>query len=1507
MKISGRQYVQLAVGFVVMGLAVLQPLRVMAQGCFDHVLDINYSPANCSAQPSIDRVFRLQQIRWKGHDYLFVDEGNEIKIFNIDNPLNPIVETTSVFDIPNLGDSDYDLVNFSVCDDCRWGIANYKVATVLFDLGTGPTPVFADSSADFDASLILGGFTFEFEAQQYLIASSLGSNPCSASKSGLYAFYGVNEAGNPLLQCLENGGVGLEVVNGIMLAGGEPNVIYLSERFDQFRIFQVRTSPTFGLDYLGNGGISRANMFRGYGAAVDEDEGILAVADMGRLSIYDIGFQTGSPASPVQLSSILVPAQPNANAVALAYPVVHVAQQYTTTAPLTFNISVPTNPIPLDQSFWDPSLPWNNLGSCMWNNHAVFSPGGGAMYLSRYSALQVIGTESCRVPEADFSLDPQPVFPGDLVSLTNTSAGGDRYAAWVTDGPDPHGGTILAGSLSFSSGTVLGYTVPTDPAAADEIWAHAAVENTLFPYFPGGPPSQIKSMEIAVDRRPGATISLLPQVAVTGDTVSLVADAEGYPAVPGGGDPYAWTVTDPSGGQSSAAGSPSGGVVLNEGGDWIFDLEVSYQHEDPDQAGTSYVSTTRLTRTISSVSAAFDVSPPVPVHSETMTLVSVSAAQGGAVLDLDWDVMTWGGVVVHELSFCDGPGPVDDECVIPAETLAPGIYDIRLTLTNTNNSDEDVVVLEDLEVHDGHPELDFAWNPTSPEIGQWVAFQITGIGAADIGRSVWSFGGQGCDASTTYTCIEPSFPGCDRAAFAYAGGGAKTVHVTVTTSVGVELPAVQHTLTVEPTGSCESSSCTYAVSPASKSFTSSGGYAIISIETQPGCDWSVWEDSSWLSITSASTGTGSGTFNYNVALNHGASRSTYLSVAGETHLALQASGNGCAVSIEPAAGSYPWQGGGETIAISTALNCPWEASSPEPWITLTSPASGIGSGELTYTVAENEGAARSGSVLIGNQVHAVSQNLAGPCSQGAVFDDGSVENGYGWGTGFVFVQEFTPGQYPYVYSDVCIGFTRSEGDPTLIFHVLVFDDNGSGNGPGTLLGATSAVIDDVAAWLDHTMASVNIVDQGVVVDEGSVFIGVGWHQNTEIGFHVAADESPATPGHSGYFSADGATWQPISTTFPSFRSLMVRADGLSPVDGEWRQVVGSVHGGGSGFGDSLNLAATSMATFGSALFVGTENPFGAEVNYSFDGQTWFLGNNPGFNEPTNDDITGLVPFAGHLYAATRNRSLGAQVWRTALPLGWSSVEGDGFGDPANTAAPSSAVYDGEVYFGTDNPTGCEIWRSSDGVAWAQVNTDGFGEAQNQVAETMDVFADELFVGTRNVTGAELWKTADGETWSPVMTGGFGSPENEAITDLAVYQNQLYAGVANGAGGAQIWRSLDGASWAQIVGDGFGDQGNTDFDGFVVGELGLLAAVSGPTRPATFWLSATGASWAPNSSPGFSNQDNASIEALYNWDDRIFAGTANTATGCEIWRAGRHPLFEDGFESGDSSSWTWTEP
>jgi hypothetical protein len=313
---------------------------------------------------------------------------------------------------------------------------------------------------------------------------------------------------------------------------------------------------------------------------VDEDAGLMAVASFGDFSIYDIGYSMGSPSSPILLSNIDLVALPTANAVAIDYPVVHVSKQYSSDPPMTFDVSWPMDPVPLDQDFWDPQEPPNNLGDCVWNNHAVFSDDGSALYLSRYSALQVI---------------------------------------------------------------------------------------------------------------------------------------------------------------------------------------------DP--------------------------------------------------------------------TLCSGMTP---------------------------------------------PDVDFTWAPTSPTIGQWTAFEITGVQASEIQSASWVFGGVGCDGSTTFTCVDPHFPGCDVAAFAYADSGAKTLRLAVATTDGALHPQVVHTLEVQDVGSC-GASCTYSINPTSRDFPYTGGTGAISVITQAGCSWNTFETAGWLTVTDGQSGVGPGTVEYLVDANTGPVRSAHLSVQGKTH------------------------------------------------------------------------------------------------------------------------------------------------------------------------------------------------------------------------------------------------------------------------------------------------------------------------------------------------------------------------------------------------------------------------------------------------------------------------------------------------------------------------------------------------------------------------------------------------------------------------------------------------
>jgi hypothetical protein len=75
--------------------------------------------------------------------------------------------------------------------------------------------------------------------------------------------------------------------------------------------------------------------------------------------------------------------------------------------------------------------------------------------------------------------------------------------------------------------------------------------------------------------------------------------------------------------------------------------------------------------------------------------------------------------------------------------------------------------------------------------------------------------------------------------------------------------------------------CTFVVSPPTASAPASGGTAVISVTTSCPSTWMATTEASFLTITSGSSGTGSGTVNVSVAANSGAARVATVIVAGQ--------------------------------------------------------------------------------------------------------------------------------------------------------------------------------------------------------------------------------------------------------------------------------------------------------------------------------------------------------------------------------------------------------------------------------------------------------------------------------------------------------------------------------------------------------------------------------------------------------------------------------------------------
>ena len=172
-------------------------------------------------------------------------------------------------------------------------------------------------------------------------------------------------------------------------------------------------------------------------------------------------------------------------------------------------------------------------------------------------------------------------------------------------------------------------------------------------------------------------------------------------------------------------------------------------------------------------------------------------------------------------------------------------------------------------------------------------------------------------------------------------------------------------------------SCQYTVSPLSQSYAASGGNGTVSVTTDVSCSWSAASsDSSWLTISSGTSGTGSGVVSYSVAANASStSRQAVLTIAGQPVQITQAGVvQGCSYQVSPSGknlGSGAVQG---VFFVYAGEGCSWSAQSQVSWVSVVNGASGSGNGQVTYAVQANPNrTTRVGVILVNGQSFTITQ------------------------------------------------------------------------------------------------------------------------------------------------------------------------------------------------------------------------------------------------------------------------------------------------------------------------------------------------------------------------------------------------------------------------------------------------------------------------------------------------------------------------------------------------------
>ena len=162
------------------------------------------------------------------------------------------------------------------------------------------------------------------------------------------------------------------------------------------------------------------------------------------------------------------------------------------------------------------------------------------------------------------------------------------------------------------------------------------------------------------------------------------------------------------------------------------------------------------------------------------------------------------------------------------------------------------------------PPCTYSINPTAITVGNDKVSGLTVAVTAGAGCS-WN-----ATAQIGWLHIAGSNSGSGNGTVTYNVDEAKTPPRTGTLTIAGQTLTVTQVL------------CTATLNPQTQAVPVLGGSFTVSVNTQIGCVWQAVESLSWVTVTSGSNGTGSGTVGYTVAPNVGGARNGTVAISGQT-------------------------------------------------------------------------------------------------------------------------------------------------------------------------------------------------------------------------------------------------------------------------------------------------------------------------------------------------------------------------------------------------------------------------------------------------------------------------------------------------------------------------------------------------------------------------------------------------------------------------------------------------
>ncbi len=174
-------------------------------------------------------------------------------------------------------------------------------------------------------------------------------------------------------------------------------------------------------------------------------------------------------------------------------------------------------------------------------------------------------------------------------------------------------------------------------------------------------------------------------------------------------------------------------------------------------------------------------------------------------------------------------------------------------------------------------------------------------------------------------------------------------------------------------------SCSFSIPSDQRARTVDSGRVELPVDvvTSAGCAWTATTSADFIALIVGPPGSGAGRVRLVITENAGAERTGRLTIAGLTVSITQRAPvpPECAFAVTPTDVQVPAAAGSFSLQVHVAggTSCPWSAVSTEQFLSITSGETGTVSGAVDVTVAENTGAARTGSVVVAGVTVTVSQ------------------------------------------------------------------------------------------------------------------------------------------------------------------------------------------------------------------------------------------------------------------------------------------------------------------------------------------------------------------------------------------------------------------------------------------------------------------------------------------------------------------------------------------------------